>query len=123
MTSVAYAAAPAAGAGGAGGFASFIPLILIFAVFYFLLIRPQQKQAKQHQAFLNDLKKGQKILTKGGIYGVITAINENIITLEVAKDVTIKVARDAIGGAVDRDGVVSVPDGKKDKKKTEGKQK
>ncbi len=60
MTGIAYAAAPAAGAGmGAGGFASFIPLILIFVVFYFLLIRPQQKQAKLHQAFLNDLKKGQ----------------------------------------------------------------
>lgn len=118
MVSVAHAAAPAAGAG-AGGFASFIPLILIFVVFYFLLIRPQQKQAKQHQAFLNELKKGQKILTKGGIYGVITALNENVISLEIAKDVTIKVSRDAIGGAVDRDGAVSVPDGKKDKKKEE----
>ena len=117
MVTVAHAAAPAAGAEGAGAFASFIPLILIFVVFYFLLIRPQQKQAKRHQAFLNDLKKGQKILTKGGIYGVITALNENIVTLEIAKDVTIKISRDAVAGAVDRDGVVSVPDGKKDKAK------
>lgn len=119
MVSVAHAAGPAAGVG-AGGFASFIPLILIFVVFYFLLIRPQQKQAKQHQAFLNELKKGQKVLTKGGIFGVIIAINENVITLEIAKDVSIKVSRDAIGGAVDKDGSASVSDAKKDKKK-EGK--
>ncbi len=85
MTSVAYAA-PAAG-GAAGGFASFIPLILIFAVFYFLLIRPQQKQAKQHQQFLADLKRKTRIVTKGGVYGVITDINDNVLTLEIAKDV------------------------------------
>jgi preprotein translocase subunit YajC len=105
MTGVAFAAAPAGGAAGAaGGFASFIPLILIFVVFYFLLIRPQQKQAKQHQSFLNDLKKGQKVYTKGGIHGVIFAINDNIVTLEIAKDVNVKVSRDAIGGSLTKEG-------------------
>ncbi len=103
MVSIAHAAgAPAAGA--AGGFASFIPLILIFVVFYFLLIRPQQKQAKQHQAFLNNLKKGNKIVTKGGIHGTITALTDTVITLEIAKDVTIKISRDAVGGSLNKDG-------------------
>ncbi|WP_457576044.1 preprotein translocase subunit YajC [Desulfomarina sp.] len=98
MVGIAHAAGPAAGAGAAGGFASFIPLILIFVVFYFLLIRPQQKQAKQHQAFLNDLKKGNKVMTKGGIHGEITGLSDNVIRLEIAKDVVIKVSRDAIAG-------------------------
>ncbi len=97
MTGIAHAAAPAAGA--AGGFASFIPLILIFVVFYFLLIRPQQKQAKQHQEFLNNLKKGNKVITKGGIHGTITGLTETVISLEIAKDIVIQVSRDAIGGS------------------------
>ena len=98
MTGIAYAAGPAAG-GGFGGFTSFLPLILIFVVFYFLLIRPQQKQAKQHREFLGDLKTGNKVVTKGGIYGTITGLKENIVTLEIADDVRIKVTRDAIGGS------------------------
>jgi preprotein translocase subunit YajC len=89
---------------GAGGLASFIPLILIFVVFYFLLIRPQQKQAKQHQAFLNDLKKGNKIVTKGGVHGVILSLTDSVVTLEIAKDVAIKVSRDAIGAPLSKDG-------------------
>ena len=88
----------AEGGGPAGGFASFIPLILIFVVFYFLLIRPQQKTAKQHQAYLSDLKKGNKVITKGGIYGEIMGLTDNVITLEIAESVRIKVTRDAIAG-------------------------
>ena len=103
MTGIAYAAAPAGG-GAAGGFASFIPLILIFVVFYFLLIRPQQKQAKQHQQFLADLKKNTKVMTKGGIHGLITNIDGNVLDLEIAKGVEIKVSRDAIAAALGKDG-------------------
>jgi len=102
MTGIAHAAFPAAGA--AGGFASFIPLILIFVVFYFLLIRPQQKQAKQHQTFLNELKKGNKVVTKGGVHGQIASLTDTIVTLEIAKDVLVKVSRDAIGGSLSKDG-------------------
>ncbi|KGO33631.1 MAG: preprotein translocase subunit YajC [Desulfoprunum sp.] len=108
MTGVAFAADPVAGAaagGGLGAFGQFIPLILIFVVFYFLLIRPQQKQAKQHQAFLSDLKKGYKIVTKGGIHGEITGLTDKVVTLEVAKGVEIKVSRDAIAGALTKEGV------------------
>jgi preprotein translocase subunit YajC len=102
MTGIAYAAGPATGA--AGGFASFLPLILIFVVFYFLLIRPQQKQAKQHQAFLNALSKGNKVVTKGGIHGTITSLTDTVVTLEIAKDVTVKISRDAVGGSLGQDG-------------------
>lgn len=122
MTGVAYAAAPAAGGGAAGGFASFIPLILIFVVFYFLLIRPQQKQAKQHQQFLSELKRNTKIVTKGGIYGTITDIDGNVLTLEIAKGVEIKVSRDAISTAVNKDGSAITTDksGKEVKKPAGG---
>jgi len=109
MTGIAFAADSAAGAaGGLGGFAQFVPLVLIFVVFYFLLIRPQQKQAKLHQAFLNDLKKGSKVFTKGGLHGVITGIADNVISLEIAKDVVVKVSRDAIGGSLSKDGAAPV---------------
>ena len=104
MTGIAFAAAPAGGTGAAGGFASFIPLILIFVVFYFLLIRPQQKQAKQHQKFLSELKKGTRVMTKGGIHGMITDLDGNILSLEIAKDVVIKISRDGIAGAINKDG-------------------
>ena len=107
MTGIAFAADGAAGAGmagGLGGLAQFLPPVLTFVVFYFLLIRPQQKQAKQHQAFLNDLKKGSKVYTKGGLHGVITGIADNVISLEIAKDVIVKVSRDAIGGSLTKEG-------------------
>ena len=106
MTGVAYAAGPAAGAGGAGGIASFIPLILIFAVFYFMLIRPQQKQAKQKQVFLNELKNGEKVVTTGGIHGTITGLTDTVVTLEIADKVRIKVTRNSIGSPLNKDGSV-----------------
>ena len=108
MTGIAFAADPAAGAaaGGAlGSFGQFIPLVLIFVVFYFLLIRPQQKQAKLHQTFLSELKKGYKVVTKGGVHGEITGLTDKVVTLEVAKGVEIKVSRDAIAGPLSKEGV------------------
>ncbi len=110
MTGIAFAADAAAGsgmAGGLGGLTQFLPLVLIFVVFYFLLIRPQQKQAKVHQAFLNDLKKGAKVFTKGGLHGVIFGIADNIISLEIAKDVIVKVSRDAIAGSLTKEGAIA----------------
>ncbi len=91
-------------AGAAGGMGQFIPLILIFVVFYFLLIRPQQKKAKDHQNYLANLKKGDKIITGGGIHGQITGMTENVISVEIADGVRIKVSRGSIlGSAVDAD--------------------
>lgn len=103
MTGVAYAAGGGA-AGGAGGIASFIPLILIFAVFYFMLIRPQQRQAKLQQQFLDELKSGNKVVTKGGIHGTITGLTDSVVTLEIADNVRIKVSRSSIGSPLTKEG-------------------
>jgi preprotein translocase subunit YajC len=81
------------GGGQAGGFGSLVPLILMFAIFYFLLIRPQQKRSKEHRAMIDNLKKGDRIITSGGLYGRITAVNENTLTVEIADKVRVKVVR------------------------------
>ncbi|MDB4184394.1 preprotein translocase subunit YajC [Alphaproteobacteria bacterium] len=71
-----------------------LPLVLIFVVFYFLLIRPQQKKLKSHKEMITNLKKGDKIVTQGGIMGTIHYVNEDgTISLEVADNVTVKVAK------------------------------
>lgn len=93
-------------AGGAGGdmFASFIPLILIFAIFYFFLIRPQQKKAKEHRAMVESLRRGDQVLTQGGIYGKVTKVKdgEDDIEVEIAKDVKIRVLRSAVGSVISK---------------------
>lgn len=97
-------AAPAAGqAGGMQGLTSFVPLIFMFAIFYFLLIRPQQKKAKEHKTLLDALKKGDAVVTAGGIHGKVTAIDENIVTLEVATGVNIKVNKGHIAAVTKKD--------------------
>ena len=74
-------------------FGTFLPLILIFVVFYFLLIRPQQRKVKQHKEKLSNLKRGDKIVTSGGIIGTINKVADNReLTLEVADNVEIKIA-------------------------------
>lgn len=96
MVGTAYATGGAAPAAGASGIASFVPLILIFVVFYFLLIRPQQKKAKEHQQFLNNLKKGERVVSSGGIHGRITGLTDTTVTMEIAEGVKIKVNRGSI---------------------------
>ncbi len=83
-------------AGGMEGFKTFIPLILMFVIFYFLLIRPQQKRQKEHKALLANLKRGDDIITAGGVMGRITGVAETFITIEVAEKVRIKIARGQI---------------------------
>jgi len=75
-----------------------IPLILMFVVFYFLLIRPQQKKAKDHQTMLANLKRGDIIVTNGGILGKITGITDRLVTLEVAEKIRLRVLRSHIAG-------------------------
>jgi preprotein translocase subunit YajC len=79
---------------------SFLPLILIFAVFYFFLIWPQQKKLKAHKAMLDKLKKNDEVVTSGGIYGKVMALNDQVVTLEVAPNVRIKVQRPQISSMV-----------------------
>ena len=98
MIDIAYAMGGDAIAGGAKGMGAFIPLILMFVIFYFLLIRPQQKRAKQHREVLKNLRKGDSVVTSGGIHGRITGLTDTIATLEIADKVRIKVSRGQIAG-------------------------
>ena len=94
MINIAYAMGQSGAAGqGTGGFSAFVPLILMFAVFYFLLIRPQQKKQKANREMIANLKKGDRIITSGGIYGRITAVNDNALTVEIADKVRVKIVR------------------------------
>ncbi len=77
---------------------SFLPLIIIFVIFYFLLIRPQQKRAKAHRDFLNSLQRGDEVMTVGGLIGRIKGLTDEVVTLEVADSVRVKVARAQIAG-------------------------
>jgi preprotein translocase subunit YajC len=99
MLDIAYAQT-APGIGGPGQMLSFLPLVLIFVVFYFLLIRPQQKKAKQHQEMLGKLKKNDEVMTSGGIYGKVVTLADNVVTLEVAPNVRIRVNRPQISTVV-----------------------
>ncbi len=92
-------AGSAGGAPGGGMMGALLPLLLMFLVFYILLIRPQQKRTKQHRDFLNALKKGDEVITSGGLHGKVTGITENVVTLEVGDKVRIKVQRGNIAGA------------------------
>ena len=92
----AYAAGPAQTGGAGGGLLGFLPLIAIFIIFYFLLIRPQSKRAKEHRAMVAALAKGDEVVTNGGDLGRITEVGEVFVTVEIAEGVSIKVQRQAI---------------------------
>ncbi|MGW8186035.1 MAG: preprotein translocase subunit YajC [Desulfobacterales bacterium] len=102
MFGIAYAMGQGGGAAGNGaaGFTGFIPLILMFVIFYFLLIRPQQKKTKEHREMISSLKKGDRIITSGGIYGRITGLDDSTLTVEIADKVRVKIARGNVGGKV-----------------------
>jgi preprotein translocase subunit YajC len=103
--SVAYAMGGGAGGNAApqgGAFSAFIPLILMFVIFYFLLIRPQQKKAKQHREMLNSLKVGDNIVTSGGIYGTVTGLTEGTVTVEIAPKVRVKITRGSVAAVLGR---------------------
>lgn len=103
--SIAYAqaaAAPSGPLGSLGVLGNFLPIILIFVVFYFLLIRPQQKRQKEHGSMLDSLKTGDMILTNGGIYGTITSVvDTQTFIVEIASGIKVKVAKGGIATKVD----------------------
>jgi preprotein translocase subunit YajC len=101
MFNLAYAMGGGGDAGG-GGLGAFVPLILMFAIFYFLLIRPQQKKAKQHRELLSTIKKGDEVISSGGLYGLVTGVTEDTVTMEIAPKVRVKVSRNAIAGMAKR---------------------
>jgi preprotein translocase subunit YajC len=102
MIDVAYAMAPPGGGGGGdmNQLIGFLPIVLIFGVFYLLLIRPQQKKQKELKAMLENLKKGDAVITSGGLYGKITGLTDQVLTLEIADKVQVRVSRGAIAGMV-----------------------
>ena len=88
--------APQAAAPGVSGLMSIAPLIILFVIFYFLLIRPQQKRAKEHKQMISAIQKGDQVITTGGIHGRVASVNEDSISVEIAEGVKVKVSREAI---------------------------
>lgn len=99
MWDIAYAQA-APGMTGPSPVMTILPFILIFAIMYFLVIRPQQKKGREHQEMLSKLKKNDEVMTSGGIYGKVVALADNVVTLEVAPNVRIRVHRPQISALI-----------------------
>jgi len=100
FTATAWAqAAPGSPAGsspGSAGYLGLIPFVLIFVLFYVMMILPQQRQRKKHQQMLDALKKGDRVVTNGGLVGAVTNIHNDLVTLQVAENVKVKVLRSSV---------------------------
>jgi preprotein translocase subunit YajC len=108
--------AQAAGGSGLGGIEAFLPLILIFVVFYFLLIRPQQKKMKDHKALLGSIRRGDKVVTGGGIMGTVAkVIDDDEITIEISDGVKVRVQRSLVSTVISKTEPVSGNKSKKSK--------
>tara|TARA_B100000989_G_C19392988_1_gene406538 strand:+ start:91 stop:393 length:303 start_codon:yes stop_codon:yes gene_type:complete len=83
-------------------FASFIPLILIFIIFYFLLIRPQQKKAKEHKILLDSIKRGDQILTSGGMIGKVIKADPHELTVEISEKVNVRIFRSTVSDVLNK---------------------
>ena len=95
--------AQAAGAPAGGGLEAMFPLVLIFVVFYFLLIRPQQKKAKEHRQMLGAIRRGDKIVTGGGIIGTVTkVVDDKEVAVEIAEGVKVRVERSLIAAVLSK---------------------
>jgi preprotein translocase subunit YajC len=94
--------AQAAGSPG-GAFASFIPLILIFAIMYFLLIRPQQKKVKEHAAMVEALRRGDQVVTQGGLIGKVTKVlDDGKVEVEIAPNVKVQVVKNTVAQVLNK---------------------
>ena len=100
MVDIAYAMGQSGAAGQGGGFSAFVPLILMFVIFYFLLIRPQQKKQKLHREMINNVKKGDRIVTGGGIHGRVTGVSDTTLTVEIAEKVRVKMNRGNVSAVI-----------------------
>ena len=97
-TSLIATAAPSAGS---AFFVQMLPLLLIFVVFYFLLIRPQNKKMKEHRAQIDSVKKGDKVITGGGLIGKVTRVDEHEVEIELAPSVKVKAVKSTLTGVID----------------------
>lgn len=87
---------PAPQQGPLGSLSMFLPMVLVFAIFYFLMIRPQQKQRKKHAELLQGIKKGDEVITTAGIHGKVYGIADNLVTLEIADNIRIKMDKQQV---------------------------
>ena len=92
--------AQAAAPGGTAAFAQFIPLLLVFAIMYFLILRPQQKKLRQHRDMVSALKKGDQVITNGGLIGRVAAVRDDEVDVEVAQGVKVRDVRGMISQVV-----------------------
>lgn len=91
-----------------GGIMSFLPLIALLAVFYFLILRPQQKRAKEHKAMMEALQKGDEIVTLGGVMGKVTKVGDEIVAVEIADNVVVQVQKAAVQTVLPKGTIKSV---------------
>ena len=91
----AYAQA-AAGSSGAAGLASFLPLVLIFVIMYFLMIRPQQKKVREHKAMVDALRRGDQVITQGGLIGKVVKVGDSELEVEIAPNVKVRMLRSTV---------------------------
>ena len=82
----------------APAFMQFVPILLVFAIFYFLLIAPMRKRQKALQGLIEGLKKGDRVVTNGGLYGTVAAVEEKVVVLKLAENMKVRVAKSAIAG-------------------------
>ena len=101
----AHAATGSATSSSEMNFMSFLPMIVIFILFWFLLIRPQQRKAKLHNKMVAELQKGDEVVTNGGILGKIAKIEEQFIMLEIANNVVITIQRNTVTGKIEKNSV------------------
>jgi preprotein translocase subunit YajC len=112
--------AQGAGGGGLDGLGGLLPLVLIFVVFYFLLIRPQQKKAKEHRETLSNLRRGDKVVTNGGLVGTITRVpNDTELMVEIADGVKVRVLRGMIAESLSKSDPAPAKSKDKDKDQDE----
>ncbi|MBN1164185.1 MAG: preprotein translocase subunit YajC [Candidatus Krumholzibacteriota bacterium] len=102
MPGLIFALSNPQGTEGGGGFTFFIPIILVFVVFYFLLIRPQQRKQKEHQNLLTQLRKGDKVVTNGGLYGTVVDAKEHVVVLKIAENVKVELVKSAIATVIEK---------------------
>ena len=98
----AYAQAAAPAAGGAAAFAQFVPLILVFVIMYFLIMRPQQKKMRLHREMIAALKKGDNVITQGGIIGKVASVRDEELEVEIATGVKVRVIRSTVSQVLNK---------------------
>jgi preprotein translocase subunit YajC len=98
----AFAQATNGAAGAAGGLISFVPILLIFAIMYFLMIRPQQKKVKEHRAMVEAVRRGDQVVTAGGLIGKVTKVADSEVEVELAPNVRVRVVKATLSQVVSK---------------------